>query len=94
MSDSLRPCVQLQEIQLQDLCSFAWADVKEVRGSPGKGLVLPSYGFSGSETILVWESHCTERNLDPKRNLAASRGWGGHRRPGPIPDFPDPGLIH
>ena len=62
------------EIQPQDLCSFACADVREVRGSPGKGLVLPSHGFSRSETILVWESHSAERDLDPERNLIAGQG--------------------
>ena len=58
-----------------------------MRGTPGKDLVFPSCDFSGSETILVWKGHCTERDLDPKRNLAAGQVWGGHRRPGPIPDF-------
>ena len=74
VDQGLRCYSDAAEIQPQDLCSFAWADVREVRGSPGKGLVLPSHGFSRSEIILVWESHSAERDLDPERNLVAGQG--------------------
>lgn len=62
------------EIQSQGLCSFVWGDERwEVAATPARSHsivpVLPSCGFSMSETILLWESNYTERDLDPPRTL-------------------------
>ena len=45
--------------------------VKEMRSCAGTGLASsPSCSFSRLETILVWEIHCYERDLDSERPLA------------------------
>ena len=62
----------------------SWGGLREIRSSTWTGLASSHLcGFSRLETILLWETHCEERDLDSERPLAGvvetwSKSWLCH----------------